>query len=338
MQNRQIELFGRGLADKVFFNHIFENIISLENLFLSWDEFKKGKMGKTDVQNYNLFSENNIFQLYQELKSKTYKHGEYYSFYVKDPKLRHIHKACVKDRILHHAIFRILYPIFDKSFIFDSYSCRKNKGTHRAINRLQKFFREESKNNSKTTYVLKLDVRKFFDSIDHNTLLFLIKKRVKDKDAIWLIGAIINSFSTSLNKGIPLGNITSQLFANIYLNKLDYFVKHILRVKYYIRYCDDSAIINCDEKYLNNLVLAINTFLGRDLKLFLHQDKIIIRKFSQGIDFLGYVSFPYHRVLRIKTKRRMFERISNKNIQSYLGILKHCNGFKIKKEISSKYY
>jgi RNA-directed DNA polymerase len=333
MQNGQIELFDRRIVNKIFCDHIFEKIISLENLFLAWSEFKKGKMRKTDVQNFNLFLENNIFGLYQELKTKTYKHSQYTSFYIKDPKLRHIHKACVRDRVLHHAIFRILYPIFDKSFIFDSYSCRNDKGTHKAINRLQEFFRKESKNNSKTTYVLKLDVRKFFDSIDHDILLSLIKRKIKDEDVIWLIETIINSFSTNLNKGIPLGNITSQLFANIYLNELDYFVKHILKIKYYIRYCDDSAIINCNKKYLNNLILVINTFLNNDLKLFLHPGKIIIRKFNQGIDFLGYVSFPYHRVLRTKTKKRIFKKITSKNFQSYFGILKHCNGYKLRNKL-----
>lgn len=325
MQNGQIKI------EPIFRNHIFKKIISLENLFLAWSEFKKGKMKKTDVQNFNLFLENNIFQLYRELKSGKYKHSKYYSFYVKDPKLRHINKACVKDRVLHHAIFKILYPIFDKSFIFDSYSCRINKGMHRAVNRLQCFCRKESGNNAKNIYILKLDIKKFFESINHDVLLSLIKRKIKDEKLIWLLEKIISSFE----KGIPLGNITSQLFANIYLNELDYFVKHILKIKYYIRYCDDFILINKNKNYLQSLIPEIGYFLSQNLKLSLHPDKIVLRKYSQGIDFLGYVSFPYHRILRTKTKRRMFRNLNNNNLQSYLGILKHCNSFKIRKVIDN---
>jgi len=285
---------------------------------------------------FNLFLEDNIFQLYQELKNKAYKHSKYTSFYIKDSKLRHIHKACVKDRVLHHAIFRILYPIFDKLFIFDSYSCRNDKGTHKAINRLQSFCRKESKNNIKTIYILKLDIRKFFDSIDHNILLSLIRKKVKDENAIWLIKTIINSFSIKPDEGIPLGNITSQLFANIHLNELDYFIKHNLRIKYYIRYCDDFVVVDDSKEHLECFISEISNFLN-NLKLSIHPDKIIIKKYHQGIDFLGYINFPHHRTLRTKTKKRMLRRINkkirdlkqnkiteesfNQTIQSYLGVL-----------------
>jgi len=310
-------------------HNFFEKIVSLENLFLAWEEFKKGKMYKTDVQNYNFFLENNIFVLHRELKAKRYQHSPYHSFYIKDPKLRHIHKACVRDRVLHHAIFRILYPIFDKFFIFDSYSCRISKGTHKAVDRLQTFCRKESKNNSRTVYILKLDIKKFFDSVDHNILLSLIKKRIEDKDLFWLLEVIISSFE----KGIPLGNITSQLFANICLNELDYFIKQILKIKYYIRYCDDFIMIRKDKNYLQNLIPKIACFLKQKLKLSLHPDKISLRKYNQGIDFLGYVSFPHYRILRTRTKNRMFNKINSENLQSYLGILKHCNGYKLREEI-----
>jgi retron-type reverse transcriptase len=343
MNQRSIKFVGGGVSGKISGDHnIFEEIISLENLFLAWQEFKKGKIGKTDVQSFNLFLEDNIFNLYYQLVNKTYRHSNYTSFYIKDPKLRHIHKACVRDRVLHHAIFRILYPIFDNSFIFDSYSCRNNKGTHKAINRLDCFARKANKNNAKTIYILKLDIKKFFDSIDHNVLLFLIKKKIKDKNAVWLIEIIINSFSTESSKGIPLGNITSQLFANIYLNELDYYIKHNLRIKYYIRYCDDFVILDDNKEYLDKLIPIIDSFLKERLKLSLHPDKIIIKKHHQGIDFLGYVSFPCHKILRTKTKRRMFKRIRQRinsesfeqTFQSYLGVLKHCNGYKLKKELS----
>ncbi|MBI2053937.1 MAG: DNA polymerase III subunit delta [Candidatus Staskawiczbacteria bacterium] len=325
---------------------IFERIISLENLFFAWNEFKKGKRKKPDVQEFEYNLEDNIFLLYNELKNKTYRHSNYTSFFIKDPKLRKIHKATVKDRVLHHAIFRILYPIFDKSFIFDSYSCRIDKGTHRAVNRLNCFAGKISKNNTKTCYILKCDIRKYFDSIDQDTLISLIKNKIKYDDVIWLIIRIIKSFP----KGLPLGNITSQLFANIYLGELDKFIKHELKEKYYIRYCDDFTILS---RNYRQTIRDISNFLKNNLKLSLHKDKIIIRKYHQGIDFLGYVVFPHYRILRIKTKNRIIKNLKirevelkdgkitkenfNQTIQSYLGVLKHCNGYKVRKNYFFKY-
>ncbi|MDD2731914.1 MAG: reverse transcriptase/maturase family protein [Candidatus Pacebacteria bacterium] len=346
MDNRQIEVGGIKC-------HTFDEIISLENLFCAWDEFKRGKIKKIDVLDFNLFLENNIFCLHKELKLKTYRHSDYTSFYIKDPKLRHIHKACVKDRVLHHAVFKILYPIFDNSFIFDSYSSRINKGTHRAVVRLNRFAKKASKNNARNCYFLKCDILKFFDSIDHKILISLIKKKIKDKDAVWLIEGIIKSYSTSLLKGIPLGNITSQLFANIYLNELDRFIKDNLRIRYYVRYCDDFLIVSNNFRYLTGIIPKIKTFLKGNLKLSLHPGKIVIKRYHQGVDFLGYVSFPHHIILRTKTKKRMLKRIEKRikdlknnkiskqsfgqTIQSYFGILKHCKSYKLKKEIIEEY-
>ena len=284
------------------------------------------------------------------MENRTYQHSQYFSFYVKDPKLRHIHKACVKDRVLHHAVFRILYPIFDKTFIFDSYSCRIGKGTHGAVNRLDVFAKKLSANNSRNIWVLKCDVRKFFASINQDILLDLIMRKVKDENIIWLIEEIIKSFPA----GLPLGNITSQLFANIYLNELDKFIKHRLKIKYYIRYCDDFVILSRDKIYLENLISEIKEFLQNKLKLTLHQNKIIIRKYRQGVDFLGYVVFPYHRILRKRTEKRIIRnlkikilmlrggQISNKffnqTLQSYFGVLKHCNSYKIKTKMIKLFY
>jgi len=317
-------------------------------LFLAWQEFRKGKTNKIDVQEFEFNLEDNLFELHQELKSGTYQHSHYATFNVCDPKLRRIHKACVRDRVLHHAVFRILYPIFDKRFIFDSYSCRIEKGSHKAINRLEKFCRKLSKNNSQNIFVLKCDVRNFFNSIDQEILLNLIKSKIGDEDAVWLIDKIIKSF---LN-GLPLGNVTSQLFANIYLNELDQFIKHKLKIKYYLRYCDDFIILDKDRNSLEELTRQINIFLLAKLKLSLHHDKIIVRKYHQGIDFLGYVVLPRYRVLRTKTKMRMLRKIENKqndlnnnlispesfnqSLQSYFGVLKHCRGYKIRKEINNK--
>ena len=339
------DLLGGGVKS----HNIFEKIISPENLFLAWKEFKKGKSKKPDVQEFEFNLEDNIFQLHEDLKGKSYEHALYASFYVTDPKLRHIHKACVLDRVLHHAIFRILYPIFDRNFIYDSYSCRLGKGTHRAVDRLDKFLRKLSRNNHKITYALKCDVRKFFDSIDKTTLTRIITDKIKDDDFLWLISKILNSFSKTPGKGLPLGNVTSQLFANAYLNELDQYVKHYLKVKCYLRYCDDFIVLDHDPQYLLELGYKINEFLEEHLALSLHPNKVILKKYRQGIDFLGYIVLPYHRVIRTKTRNRAINKITSKreesddnlisqeslrqSLNSYLGILKHCNGYGLENEI-----
>lgn len=302
-------------------------------MFLAWKEFRRGKRKKPDVQQFEFNLEDNLFQLYGELKGELYYPDSYVSFYVQDPKLRHIHKASVRDRVLHQAIFRVLCPIFDKGFIYDSYSSRLGKGTHIAVERLGIFLRKLSKNYRRPVFALKCDISKFFDSIDQEILLDLIKKKIFDQNTIWLIEKIIKSFEKSPGKGLPLGNVTSQLFANVYLNELDQFIKHELKIKYYLRYCDDFIILGNKEDFAE-IINRINKFLANNLGLILHPNKIIIRKFFQGIDFLGYVTRPYCVVLRTKTKRRLLRKINKINLQSYLGLLKHCCGYKIQEQIN----
>ena len=318
---------------------------------MSWEEFRIGKTKKPDVLEFGRHLEDNLFALHHELKNKRYKHSDYTSFYITDPKVRHIHKALVKDRIVHHAIHRILYPIFDPAFIHDSYSCRIGKGTHRAVRRLGNFTRKVSKNYTGKCFVLKCDIRKFFASVDHEMLIELLEKKIKDEDLMRLIREIVGSFYlairesslTSLGfprererereRGVPLGNLTSQLFANVYLNELDQFVKHDLRIKYYIRYCDDFVIVGDDEKDLEEICVKIKLFLEAKLRMELHPNKVEIRKLNQGIDFLGYVIKPHFSILRTKTKNRMLKRICEKNLSSYLELLSHCNGYGLEEKI-----
>ncbi len=312
-------------------------MISVDNLLLAWTEFVKGKTKRKDVQEfgYNLMS--NIFLLNNDLIHLTYKHSPYQAFNISDPKPRNIHKATVRDRLLHHAIHRKLYPLFDKTFISDSFSCRTNKGTHKSINRFRSFAYKESINNTKTCFILKGDIRKFFNSIDHNILMNILQEYIKDKKIIWLLKEIINSFNSKTNKGVPLGNLTSQLFANIYLNEFDQFIKHKLKVKYYIRYSDDFVILSQNEEYLREITLKTRYFLENELKLGLHPNKISIKTLYSGQDFLGWINFPDHRILRNTTKKRMFKKIKanpkEEVISSYLGMLSHGNSIKLKKEI-----
>lgn len=277
----------------------------------------------------------NIISLHHELHTKSYIHGLYHAFNISDPKPRNIHKATVRDRLLHHAIYRVLCPHFDPKFISDSYSCRKYKGTHRAMQSFQKFSRKVSQNNTKQCYVLKCDIRKFFASIDHKVLIDILNYYKLDKDVIWLLNRVISSFySTERGKGLPLGNLTSQLLVNIYMNEFDQYVKHRLKQKYYIRYADDFVFLSQNKQELEHLLIQAQHFLNQNLRLALHPDKIYIKTLSSGVDFLGFVHFPHHRVLRTVTKRRMMKKLRESPreevVQSYLGFLSHGNTWELR--------
>ncbi len=329
-------LLGGGVTDII--SHMYKNIISLENLYEAWREFIRGKKNKKDVMEFSLNLSENIFKLYLDLKNKTYTHGGYEEFHISDPKPRVIHKASVRDRLLHHAMYRILYPYFDKQFIYDSYSCRLGKGTYKACNRFRYFSRKVSQNNTRTCWVLQCDVRKFFASIDHQILLDEIKKHPSiDTDTQWLIENVVRSFqSTEEAKGLPLGNLTSQLLVNIYANKLDQYIKHALRMKYYIRYADDFVFLSQNKDELEIILIMIQNFLKNELGLQLHPNKVFLKTLGSGVDFLGWVHLPTHRVLRTATKRKMMCKLKNnprkETVQSYLGLLGWGNTYKLKNE------
>ncbi len=303
---------------------------------IAWQEFLKGKRGKKDVQEFGFNLIDNILLLHEELASQTYRHGGYYRFRIADPKPRIIHKAEVRDRLVHHAIHRLLYPFFDKTFFPDSFSCRKNKGTHRALNRFRAMAFKVSKNHTKTCWVLKCDIKKFFDSINHEILLKILKSYIPDQKIIRLLGNVLQSFFTKPGFGLPLGNLTSQLFANIYLNQFDQFIKHQLKVRHYLRYADDFVMLSRVSTPLTEIALKIEVFLEKELSLRLHQDKVILKTFASGVDFLGWAHFPDHRVLRVATKRKMLRKLkenpNEQSRQSYLGMLWHGNTIQISKQ------
>ena len=325
---------------KIQLIHKFEDIISPENLLLAWQEFRKGKSKRKDVQEFSFRLMDNIFQLHNDLLTKNYKHGEYEAFRINDPKPRDIHKAAVRDRLVHRAIYRVLYPFLDKVFIADSFSCRNNKGTHRAINKFREFSNIVSKNDTKTCWILKCDIKKFFASIDHNTLVDILRKYIPDNDILWLLEGIINGFySTKPDVGLPLGNLTSQLFVNVYMNEFDQFVKHKLKIKYYIRYADDFVLFSENYDWLKAQIIFIKGFLDNELKLTLHPDKIFLKTLYSGLDFLGWVNFSKYRVLRTATKRRVLKRarinLKNDSLSSYLGLLKGGNSYNLTKRLLS---
>lgn len=334
---------------KTFYNS-YDDLISLGNLFQAWNKFKKGKRKKTDVQLFEWDLEANLFKLHSHLKAKTYNHSSYYEFFVNDPKRRQIHKASVSDRIVHRLLYEYLYKLFDKTFIYDSYSCRLDKGTHKGVKKLVSFVRKVSKNYTRDCWALKCDIKKFFANVDQEILIDLLKTKVLDQNIIWLLKQVIESFNSKENgKGIPLGNLTSQVFANIYLNELDQFIKHRLKVKYYIRYADDFIILSKNRHELYQCINTLKQFLLDHVKLELHPNKIILRKLSWGIDFLGYIVLPYYIVPRTKTKRRMFVKTEEKvkdyykgeidrfsldqTLASYTGYLSHANAHNLKNKL-----
>lgn len=316
---------------QIQFTNNYYYIISVDNLLSAWKKFLCGKRNRKDVQQFEFNLMGNIINLHRDLVNKNYQHSPYYGFNISDPKPRNIHKASVRDRLLHHALYRTLYPFFDKTFIVDSYSCRLDKGTHKAINQFREYVYKESHNHNRTVWVLKCDIRKFFASIDQYILTEIINDYIPDTDIQWLISQIVFSFySTEKGKGLPLGNLTSQLLVNIYMNEFDQFVKHRIKAKHYIRYADDFVILSTDKQWLESLLPMIIDFLSEKLNLCLHEGKVSIKTAASGIDFLGWVNFPDHRILRTTTRKRMFKNLSLKQyssqvVQSYLGLLRHGN-------------
>lgn len=319
------------------FDHKYENIITIENLLETWQRFLRGKKRKRDVILFQVKLAVNITDLFEDLKNSTYKHDPYSAFNISDPKPRNIHKATVRDRLLHHLIYKELYSYFDKRFIYDSYSCRKQKGTHKAFNRFKYFAGKVSKSNSRTCYVLKGDIKKFFASVDHETLLKILRRHISDVKIIDLINRVISSFDVKPRVGLPLGNLTSQLLVNIYMHEFDMYVKQELKIKYYIRYADDFTVLSDSHAYLTELLPKIKLFLSEKLKLDLHEHKVYIKTFASGVDFLGWVHFSYHRQIRTTTKRKVIKNLQGypkpQTIASYRGLLGHGDTYELQRRV-----
>ncbi len=248
---------------------LFERISSLVFIFDCWDDFIKGKRKRKDIQYFERDLENQLFALQHDLITERYQHGCYSHFHVSDPKQRHISKASVRDRLVHQILYRLLTEVFDRKFIFHSFSSRTGKGTHCAVFLLNRMIKKVSLNGKGPCYALKMDIKCFFDTIHHQILKTLIRKRIGDSRALALIDLVIDSFKVSTGRfgavGIPLGNATSQVFANIYLHELDDFIKQELREKYYLRYCDDFIILSNSENHLRSLIFLIRDFLSEKL-------------------------------------------------------------------------
>ncbi|HJX50475.1 MAG TPA: reverse transcriptase domain-containing protein [Candidatus Nanoarchaeia archaeon] len=311
---------------------LYDKIISLKNLTLAWKKARKGKTRKDDVIEFEENIVYNLKVLHDELKRGNYQPKPLKTFILRDPKTRKISKSAFRDRIVHHALVRIIEPIFDKSFIYDNCANRKGKGTLFALKRFDKFKRKVTSNLSKQAFCLKADIKHYFQEVDRGILLKIIQRRVDCSGTCNLIQIILSNFEG--HKGMPLGNLTSQFFANVYLNELDWFVKYKLRVRYYIRYVDDFVILHKFEWQLINWKIEINQFLRFNLKIELHKDKSSIILISRGVDFVGFRNFYYHRLLRKRNIRKMKVKIDlfnhpemeqNQFIEVFLGWTAYSN-------------
>lgn len=312
------DLFKQGMNRK---SNLYEQIISLENLQNADRIAQKSKQKQYGVILHNKNKENNILLLHDLLKNKEYNTSEYKVFKVYEPKERNVFKLpYFPDRIVHHAIMIHLEKIFVSVFTANSYSCIKGKGIHSASKKLKLTLRDIPG----TKYCLKMDIKKFYPSIDHDILKRLLRRKFKDSDLLWLLDEIIDSAD-----GLPIGNYLSQYLANFYLTYFDHWIKEDKQVKYYFRYADDMVILSEDKKYLHNLLSEINLYLKEKLKLTVKENHQVFPVKSRGIDFLGYRFFHTHILLRKSIKKRFAKAVSkNKDrsvIAAYWGWAKHCN-------------
>jgi len=298
--------------------NLWKRMISFGNLWRSARNAQRGKRFRRPVAQFHFDLEGHLWKLHQQLAAKTYHPGPYRTSYIYEPKKRLISAAPYRDRVVHHALTGMLERIFEPTFVFDSYACRKRKGTHAAVDRCQYFAR-------RYRYVLKADIRKFFPSIDHQILKDLVARKIKDPDVLWLVNLIIDHSNlqdtivdwfpgdslltpSEQRRGLPIGNQTSQFFSNVYLDPLDHFVRDHLGVGGYVRYVDDFLVFSNDKRELHDVRQAIIEFLG-DFRLRLHPHKCEIFPVTEGIRFLGYRVFPTHRLLAKDNVTRFRRRV-----------------------------
>lgn len=345
---------------------IYPKIYDFENLYEAWNSAKKGKRYRNEVLQFTDQLETNLIDIQNHLIYGTYECGRYRPFYVYEPKKRLIMALPFRDRVVQWAIYRQLFPILNKQFIDDSFACRKGKGTHAAADRLQYWLRQTDR-KPKRYYYLKLDISKYFYRVDHAVLIDILKRKIHDEPLIELLSKIINSETTAFglpagvdpdacspedrlfNVGMPIGNLTSQMFANVYLNELDQYAKHTLKLHYYIRYMDDIIILHPDKEYLAEVKNEIERFLNENLHLQLN-NKTAIRPCSMGIDFVGLVIWATHRKLKKKAAKKIKRNVRilaelrandeisaeylKQSIASYKGVLKHCNSYGFRRELN----
>lgn len=348
------------------FSGLFEQITEYENLWKAYLNARKGKRYRGEVLEFTNNLEENLRLIQQDLRSKAYQIGEYREFYLHEPKKRLIVALPFRDRVIQWAIYLILEPLLDKQFIKDSYACRSGKGVQKAADRVQYWQRQLDRSCEKP-YYLKMDIAKFFYRIDQKVILKILERKIKDKELLWLLEIIIRSENTPFGVplddhefeqeriegiGIPIGNLSSQLMANLYMNEVDQYVKHEMKVRHYIRYMDDMLILHEDKKELHRILEEIELFLTYELKLVLN-NKTVIRPIQEGTEYVGMRIWPTHRKLSKPTVKKMKVRLkyiqkafargeidaekARSVLASYVGLMKHANCHNLKKKILSEF-
>lgn len=335
------------------YNNLWDEFVSFKNLYNAYKKARKSNPNKKYILQFSKNLEKELFSIQEHLLLEKYTFSPYKIFKIYEPKERIISAPIFKDVVVQHAIINVIESIFEKSFIYDSFACRKGKGTHKGLSRIKKVI--QSKNPPK--YYLKQDVKKYFPSINKNILKKIISKRIKDKKLLKLIFKIIDSYSFSSlneNKGIPIGNLTSQLFANIYLNELDQYIKHKLKIKHYFRYVDDFLIFLNSKNLLKIYIKKINLFLNKKLDLSIPKNKRYINLIEKGVDFVGYKVFLNKIFIRKSNIKKFIKRtkiylqLFKKNkisllkitslIHSFLAYVNFSNSYKISENIFFKYF
>jgi retron-type reverse transcriptase len=345
------------------YGKLYPQVWNFDNLLRAARQAQRGKRFTSGCRNFNLDLEKHLISLQRELQDQSYRPGRYNHFRIYEPKVRLISAAPYKDRVVHHALVKVIEPIFNRAMIDDSYANRLGKGTHRAVDRFTQFAKRR-------LYVLKMDVVRFFPSLDHHLLTDAISKKIKDKQILWLVGVILDSGWTaeadgsldyfpgddlftplSRKRGLPIGNLTSQFFANVYLDGFDHYVKEGLGCKCYIRYMDDMVIFEDSKRRLRELRAAMLERLGQ-LRLRIHLNKAQIWPVQKGTDWLGYRVYPTHRRVRRSNVKRFRERLQllteayrrreidlekvKASILSWLGHVKHADSYHLRQQILGK--
>ena len=314
-------------------------VVEDDNLRKAYKQARKNKRYKKDVLVFKERLEYNLQQIKQEILEKTYKIGDYKNFTIYHPKERKISALPFKDRVVQHALCNIIEPLFDKYMFSCSYACRKGKGTHRCMMKAREIIRAVYKN--KSLFFLKMDFRKFFPSIDREILYKEINRKIKDKHILWLLNQII----PPNGNGLPIGNLTSQLFANVYGTIFDRYIKQFLRVKHYVRYMDDTIILSTDKLYLKSLLQKLMWFIKNKLRL--EFSKWYIENIKKGLNFVGYRIFRTHTLIRkssvIRCKRKIqaylyYKKCDElyKSLVSWYGHIRWANSHNLKRYIERK--
>lgn len=380
MQVQQLSLFDTAFIE------IIKPKIGLEEVFQAYFDCRKNKRNTANALAFEVDYENKLVQLCEDINNGTYKIGRSIAFIVDKPVKREIFAADFRDRVLHHLVIGKLNHLFEKQFIFDSYSCRVGKGTHFGIGRIDRFIRQCSANYTKDCYILKLDLHGFFMSINKPILFTKLVKFINekyqatDKDLLIKLckkvifndptkNCIIKGnksewnalppnkslFYSKPNCGLPIGNLTSQVFANFYMDSFDHFVKHDLKIRYYGRYVDDFVIVHEDKEYLKKVILRLSEYLQTELQVTIHPKKIYLQHYSKGVKFLGAVILPNRIYIANRTKGNFYNAIENQNqiaqdhkptkedkadflssMNSYLGIMKHYKSYNLRKRMIFK--